>query len=612
MSGICGIIRFDEEMVKKDEIQNMLQAMQNCGNDAEGIWIDGNVGFGHKALWTTPESLHENQPQISKDETLIITADARIDNRDELFEKLKINESSFKVITDVELILLAYQKWGKDCTKYFVGDYAFSLWDVRNKKLFCSRSPIGVKPFYYYTNKNYFIFASEIFIIQEIVAKDVRELDIESIKTFIDTWVIPCEKTCFNKINRLVPAHNLIVYNKEIKNERFWFPERIQIDQNLSFEDSKLMFVEVMKSAISSMLRSAYPIGCELSGGLDSTTVLTIAEDIENSQVMFPISSYYGDLSCDESHYIKSVAKKLNVKPLINNALSLNYQDEFSLKKYYQISSDWPASGSCLDNLNVFTLAQKNNIRVILTGQGGDHVATGNYFMLADYLKSFRFIELYKEMHPLNFSWKMFKRYAISPLLPSSLKNIFRYINGKQINKKITQVDRCYNKENEKVASYAQSFDLGVATGVTSSIWADISPHRKAGHFNIEYRHPFFDKRVIEFMLSLPASYKMQRGITKFVLREAMKGKIPDIVYQRTDKAEFSPIIMFQMKSLDINKLLNFSNLLKYGIIKNSDLSLSQKMKDEKCNGIVSNIKLKVWRLIYMEVWLSLIKKGKK
>lgn len=131
MSGICGIVRFDGKPVEPEEIQKMLHTMPNCGHDAEGIRVDGSVGFGHRMLWTTPESLHENQPLVSKDGNLIVTADARLDNRDELFEKLAIKEKDFSIVTDIDLILWSYQKWGEDCPKHLTGDIAGAIWDKK-------------------------------------------------------------------------------------------------------------------------------------------------------------------------------------------------------------------------------------------------------------------------------------------------------------------------------------------------------------------------------------------------------------------------------------------------------------------------------------------------
>ena len=157
MSGICGIVRFDGKPAENIKIQKMLDVMHNCGNDAEKIWVAGSIGFGHKMLWTTPESFHEKQPLVSDDGNLILTADARIDNREEIFELLDVGEKKNDVVTDANLILRSYLKWGEECPKYLIGDYAFAIWDTESNKLYCARDTMGIKQFYYYMNEACFI-----------------------------------------------------------------------------------------------------------------------------------------------------------------------------------------------------------------------------------------------------------------------------------------------------------------------------------------------------------------------------------------------------------------------------------------------------------------------
>ncbi len=139
MSRICGIIYFDGTSVKKEEIQKMLDSMQNMNDDMQNVWVEKNVGFGHNMFCTTPESLHESQPLISQNGNVILTSDSRIDNRDKLFERFEINEDNFDIVTDIDLILWAYEKWGKECVQYLIGDFSFALWDVKRQELICSR-----------------------------------------------------------------------------------------------------------------------------------------------------------------------------------------------------------------------------------------------------------------------------------------------------------------------------------------------------------------------------------------------------------------------------------------------------------------------------------------
>ncbi|MEO0970581.1 MAG: asparagine synthetase B, partial [Cyanobacteria bacterium J06639_18] len=177
MSGIAGIKYLDNSLLHRADLVLMLDTLAHRGPDGADIWVDGNIGLGHRMLWTTPESLIEKQPLVDRVRNLAIAADARIDNREELISQLSLdnspsdrplnqninqNNSCLKTVTDSQLILEAYKKWGEDCLEYLVGDFAFAIWDGCKQTLFCARDHFGVKPFYYYQSDQVFIFASEI------------------------------------------------------------------------------------------------------------------------------------------------------------------------------------------------------------------------------------------------------------------------------------------------------------------------------------------------------------------------------------------------------------------------------------------------------------------
>ena len=162
MSGIIGIHYLDGRPVDRENLTKMVDILAHRGPDGADIWVDGCVGLGHRMLWTTPESLIEKLPLENQRGDLVITADARIDNRDELIAALQINNRPSDKVVDSELILAAYEKWGEDCPEHLLGDFAFAIWDERRELLFCARDHFGVKPFYYYFANNTFAFGSEI------------------------------------------------------------------------------------------------------------------------------------------------------------------------------------------------------------------------------------------------------------------------------------------------------------------------------------------------------------------------------------------------------------------------------------------------------------------
>ena len=604
MSGICGMIRFDGQEVKKEEIQNMLDVMKNRGNDAEGLWADGSVGSGHKMLWTTPESLLETQPLIDKKSNLVLTADARIDNRDELIEKLEINEKKFDVITDIDLILWSYQKWGEDCPKYLIGDFAFAIWDTGLQKLFCARDPMGIKQFYYYQCDDYLIFASEIVSI--FTNKNiVKSPNIPAIKNFLSKMTLLYQDTFYKDIYRLSPAHILTVSNGENLIHRYWFPENIKIDHSLSMEDAVKKFNELFDRAVSTRLRSAYPVGAHISGGLDSSSVAATACALGGKDAITAFSLHYGELQCDESKYSNALIDDLGIRAEIIRADQLDYEKAYSVDHHYERESDWSGSGLFLEETATMEKAQKLGIRVMLTGQGGDHLLTGSEFMLADYLKGFRFIKLYKELRYYGFSKEIIKKYAILPLLSENAEKIIRILFRKQ--KKLSQSDDMVGQtsyfldsegKNYKPNSLAQYDDLSAIAGMGTAFW--LSFRHLNGRYDIEYRHPFFDRRLIEFTLMLPPDMKMKEGVIKVLLRNAMGNRLPEIIRTRSDKAEFSEMGKIQFDALKI-KNHDIFKIFEYDIKESEEI----KNESESFRSGTSRHSMFFWNTILIEKWLQ-------
>lgn len=603
MSGICGIVRFDGQAVKKEEIQNMLDAMQNRGNDTEGIWIDGGIGFGHKMLWTTPESLHENQPFISNEGNLVLTADARIDNRNQLFEQLEINKNDFDVITDIDLILWSYQKWGEECVKKIIGDFSFAIWDMEKNQLFCVRDHIGIKPFYYYIFDQYFVFSSEITSLFTL-EKVPKYPDTTIILQFLEKIALEHSRTFFKKILRLPPANYLSLSDNQFNIERYWFPELINENKTIPFKEAKEKFYQLFKQAVKSRLRSAYPIGCELSGGLDSSSVYSIACDVLGTEKVLSFSKRYKNMDCDEGEYIEAIEKHLNSYSNIIWSDKLDYKNKYSLKRFNQEYSGWPGNGLFLDSLATQEKIQENGIRIMLTGQGGDHVLAGSMYMLADYMKSFQFLRLFREIKINNLSKNEIKEYIIKPLVGEKWINFIKYLLGKpKINKERYYISHLkLSEEMEEKAqniSFAQRELIGSVSGMLNAQWVDNNPSQLDGRYNIESRHPFFDSRLIEYLLSLPPDYMLHNGQTKFILREALYGKLPERIYQRDDKAEFSEALIQHMEAINLEEFWSQHKMVEFGILTKREVQtlLNQYNLNKK------NLVAYFWRLVLVESW---------
>ncbi len=269
----------------------MTAAMAHRGPDGCRVWQSGAVGLGHCAMHTTPEAHYERQPETDATGRLAITADARIDNRDALRRRLR-PAAPGGVVTDAALILAAYEKWGVDCCRHLIGDFAFAIWDASRQQLVCARDPLGIRPFYYYGDPNVFAFGTEIKALLSLDAVPSRINEVRIAEYLAKTGTNP-EITFYRDVLRLPPAHVLVVHRDgRTQMHRFWSlnPEhecRLPTDE--AYEER---FLDVFTEAVRCRLRSDAPVGVSLSGGLDSSSVACVARDLLGDTGALPLDTF--------------------------------------------------------------------------------------------------------------------------------------------------------------------------------------------------------------------------------------------------------------------------------------------------------------------------------
>lgn len=278
MSGIYGIVRFDGAPVSAEPLRRMAAAMALWGPDGRGQWLGGAAGLGQLMLHTTPESQRERLPaSIRVAPHLVITADARIDNREELFDALGAPSAGREQTPDSSLILLAYEKWGRECVRRLAGDFAFAIWDGRERRLFCARDPFGCRPFVYLLDERRFVFASDVKGVRaQVEAPRINEALLAAYLQMRTDWA---EKrlTFFEGIVKLPPAHFLTVQDGRAELAEYWraedAPEVRRATKGALAEEMRALF----EQAVKCRLRSAFPVGSHLSGGLDSSAISVVA-----------------------------------------------------------------------------------------------------------------------------------------------------------------------------------------------------------------------------------------------------------------------------------------------------------------------------------------------
>lgn len=331
MSGITGIFRRDGRDADPDDIKKMNDKIAHRGPDGSRVWCEGPVAFGHQMLHTTQESLHEILPFEDEESGLVITADARIDNRKDLAPQLGIEDNEF--VSDSYFILKAYEKWGEKCPEELLGDFAFAIWDKNKERLFCARDHMGVKPFYYFISDDIFIFSTEIKSIFSISDVSIKLNEIMVADYFLYNFNDK-EITFYENILRLPNAHQISISRNRSKIYTFWeldISKEIKFDSNEEYINK---FKEIFFEAVKCRLRSSSQVGALLSGGLDSSSIVCTSNEIlkgTKTKINTFSAIFEGISQCDEREYINEVISKTKFNPFFIHADRLSplykYQD---------------------------------------------------------------------------------------------------------------------------------------------------------------------------------------------------------------------------------------------------------------------------------------------
>lgn len=592
MCGIAGIIAFDGLVPDLCSIFRMTDTVQHRGPDGSGhilvrrlnsgwnvceareehdLWnFDRKefcAAFGHRRLSILDLSKAGLQPMPSEDGKLWIIHNGEIYNYLELKEALFSKGYRFRSETDTEVILASYREWGKECLARFNGMWAFAIIDLERGGIFCARDRMGVKPFYYYCDNKYFLFASEI--KQLLSLPGIRRVPHYGV--LFDYLVHGIsdhgEETFHDGIRQMRGGHYLWVPMEPHDN---WKPCPVKYwDLDLNNKISGLndgqyaeRFLELFQDSIRLRLRSDVPIGSCLSGGLDSSGIVCVINRILKAQgitgLQKTFSSCFNDIRFDERSYIQAVKEDTNTEnycvfPDENNLIKeldhlIWHQDE----PFY--------SASVYAQWNVFRLAREHNITVMLDGQGADEILAGYhiYFgaLLADLLKKGRIARFIREIGGY---WET-DACSVSILLHSVLAALIqekgRLLFMKKFRVMPGWLNRDFALEGVKLSPYHAylSEESGMhqnkETGSLSRKLYEMLFHtnlpsllryedRNSMAFSVEARVPFLDYRLIEFMFALPNEQKIRNGTTKYVYRNAMQAILPDRIRMRKDKMGF-------------------------------------------------------------------------
>jgi asparagine synthase (glutamine-hydrolysing) len=393
MSGITGLVSLNGAPVDRRVVRRMVEAMPHRGPDGRTTWCEGSVGLGHCMLMTTPESLYEEQPVRSLDGRYTVTADARLDNREELLALLRPRRVGGREPTDSELILEAYMRWGDACVDHLLGDFAFAVWDSTERRLFCARDHLGVRPLsYHYASGGVFAFGTEIKAILEVPGVP-RRLNEQQVADYLVGMREDAESTIYADILRLAPGHLAVVDATGLRVRRYYELEpATDVGPDWTDERYAERFHELFQEAVRSRLRSAYPIGSELSGGLDSSYVTCVARDILREGGRDPlhtISLVFDRVSsCDERPYIDAVLAGGGVQPHFAAGDSIGPLS--NLEEVYDVLDDGVVGNNQQLRWVSLGVAREAGVRVLLDGLDGDLVVGHGHSYLGELARAWQ------------------------------------------------------------------------------------------------------------------------------------------------------------------------------------------------------------------------------
>ena len=533
MCGISGIINKNNKSVEELLIHQMTDIIAHRGPDSSGSYLYKNIAFGHRRLSILDLSSSGHQPMKYLDD-LVITYNGEIYNFIEIREELIQKGYIFDSNSDTEVILKAYHCWGKTCVNYFNGMWSFSILDIKQKIVFCSRDRFGVKPFYYIENNDLFSFGSEIsqlllFIPNRILNKKIA-LD------YLISGIEECSnETFFKDIYLLKGGHNLVfdLQTNSYEIERY-YNLKLSDQKNTSVDD----YIQELKRSITLRLRSDVKVGTCLSGGIDSSTISSFASKIyQNSNEKFmAIHAKSSEYKTDESEFAKIVSKIANINL---NFVEPSYSDfKSNILSIIKIQQEPFGSLSIIMQYFVFKKAKELGCIVMLDGQGGDETLLGYERYYPAIVKSKKGIAKLKALLQSS------KNSRLSLL--DTIKYQYYFSNYKLRLKRLKFKNSFYKSEilneyeSEELRIISESYnDISILQ--KNEIESSQLPHllkyedRNSMANSIESRLPFLDYKLVELSLNTNNSLKIKDGWTKFILRKAAETILPkEIVWRKT------------------------------------------------------------------------------
>ena len=625
---MCGIYGYlsTKEKVNPDILHSMGDSLRHRGPDGEGEEIQQSVewglGLGHTRLSVIDLSPAGKQPMCNEDETIWITYNGEIYNFRELRIELQRNGHCFKSNSDTEVIIHLYEERGVRCLERLNGMFAFAIWDRSEKTLFLARDRIGKKPLHYGLYDGGIVFGSEIKALLKH-PKIVREIDLGSLNKYLSYEYVPAPGTIFKSIQKVRPGCFLLYKNGEVKTEKYWDIPLSDHPIGYKTEDEYVEELrEILEKSVRSRLLADVPVGVFLSGGLDSSLVAAMAkrnnEDIECFSIGFDDSSF------DERKYAARVAQSLHLK---QNLRIFSMSEMLANLEDLPRLLDEPLADASILPTYLLSKMTSEKLKVALSGDGGDELFAGyptyqahklvTYFdLLPDSLKdAARSLALSLPVSDTNISFDFKIKQFLRGAGVSSEIRFFRWMGGfidgekKELLSDDLKAALRHHNSYEDIFSYISesglSKDLERILYLSMKLYLQddilVKVDRAAMANGLEVRCPLLDQEFVEFACRLPTKYKLKGLKTKYLLKKAARGILPNEIIDRRKKGFGIPITRwlrnelkdFMLDSLEETKIKR-QGFFNYAYIKKLIDDHLEKKKDNR---------KALWTLLVFQIW---------
>lgn len=610
MCGISGIISLNSEVVSFGRLKKMTDAILHRGPDGEGQWIsaDGRVGLGHRRLSILDLSDNASQP-MHYEERYTIVFNGEIYNYLELKSVLLQKGYRFRTTSDTEVLIACYHEYKEAFLQKLDGMFAFAIYDKVDRTVFCARDRFGEKPFYYsIQNSNTLLFASEMkalwaggVAIESNYLMLYNYLHYGYLEDFGDK-----KATFYQNIFRLPAATYLTIQVDTLKiiQNQYWDIKYQHINNDVTLPEAAQNFKELFYTSVKRRLRSDVPVGSSLSGGLDSSLVVAVMDNLDHKKQMNrkTFSAQFPGFIKDESVYQEMVIRNTHVDPHFVQPTEESMLANLNKIIYHQ--EEPFGSASIAVQYEVFKLAKEQGVTVLLDGQGADEILGGyhGYFLAyfnelekadkGSYQKQW---EAYQKLHQHNIinsadkqnrNWKTSLKSKISLPVKKRFKSIYR---------KIRPSDNRMGLHSDFATTYRQAsfLDSADTNNLNAVLYHSTRVHgleqllryadRNSMAHSREVRLPFLNHELVEYLFTLPAAFKINEGWTKYLMRYTFDDLLPKEICWRVDKIGYEPP---QQKWLKNNQLTEY-------LINSVESLAEHNILDEQKVGILKNQGLK-------------------